>query len=331
MLKRVLPSLAVAFAVTACAARGDVITFSNLAGHQIETFDTSTGVITPLFDVPGQPAGLVYFGTNILVALQNTGQIVEWNGSTVSVIASGMQTPGDLALHGNTLYISDSGSPHGNKVYQLSGLDTVSPALSILDGNIDDPHALQYVNGHLFVADTTVLYEINPLTGAVEGQLLLGVNLGGMVYDPFTGKIFLADQTHGALIEFSFNNSPAPGACNATGAGACNIGTPAFVSPPISGPNPLIEGITSDGAGLIYLAVRVNNVAAAHVGAIWEYNIVTNNFSKVASKGPAGNVPGVEDLVDPPTPNPEPAAVMLMAAGLLVLAIRGQATKFRNF
>ncbi len=136
---------------------------------------------------------------------------------------------------------------------------------------------------------TSFVAQLDPTTGAILHQSANEVELDGLTYDPFSGKLFSGSLGGNGLYEFD----PATLAVTLLP----NTGGVAF------------DGITTDSAGSLYIAGS---------GFIWQYNLITNTLTRETA------VNGLDDLapatgLGAPNTAPAPPAAALLGMGVLSL------------
>ena len=152
----------------------------------------------------------------------------------------------------------------------------VPPCATTVLKDIARPEGLAYdAGGRLFVlaggfGGVAQLFQINPVTGATVNTSAAfdpTNTLDGLVFDPFSGRLFATSQGGNAVYSIDPNTLVAVKV-------ASSVGTPGF------GP----DGVITDTHGTLYIAVRDFHV--------WSLNVTTNALS-----GPlAPLVFGLDDL-----------------------------------
>jgi DNA-binding beta-propeller fold protein YncE len=287
-------------------AAGQLLYVTSLSGQQILTADTGTNVVTPVFNTVGQPDSLV-FDThgNIIYTNLGTGQVRSYNPTTHidSLLASGFSDPADLALtpDGGSVLVSDF---LGGKIYKVN-LSTNSKAQfgPNYGGNpqgtaFDGAGNLFAVLGSRTGGASSFVAQLDLTTGAILKSSVNEIDLDGLTYDPFSGKLYSGSLSGHGLYQFD------PATLSAT------------LLPNSTGPG--FDGDTTDAAGNLYIAGG---------GFIWQYNLVSSTLIQRTF------VSGLDDLapatgLGSPTSVPEPASVTLaaLAAGLIYARRRKRTT-----
>ncbi len=250
------------------------------------------------------PSGNIVFTGN--VSVPNMGTINVYNGSTTTVLATGLNSPQDIALipagfnadagkvlvadtnNGRIVTQSLTGGPY---TVFATGLTNSTTTLGVTGLTFDTAN-------HLFAVNGKTLLEFNG-AGTQIGSLTLPFGGDGITYDPVTGNLFVS--TTGGVMKVPTSLA---GETTFLMSGA-NVGD-------------RVDGVESDGMGNLFMA----DTATAQ---IVQFNIATSTFTLETS------VPTIDDLapvVGPGSPpntggggaTPEPATITLLgisAAGML--------------
>jgi hypothetical protein len=300
--------MAAAVLVTGNRAGAEVIYASTGTGNMIDTVNTATGTVTPLFTVTnGPPDDLITDGPGILLYLAQAnsvagaGQVRMYNLNTQAdtLVATGLNRPADLVLDpgGATALVSDSSTGQISRVNLSTGAITLLPTTYPIGTNGIGPNGLAYdASGRLFanIGDRnggptgSNVAQINPVTGAVISQTTGLNSVDGLTYDPFSGRLFAA-STLGSVL-YSIN--PA------------NLADVTSITLPSQA-----DGVISNGHGLLYIGGRGTNAP------IYQYNLVTSTLST-----PVPSVPGA-DTIDLAQAVPEPSSFVLLAISATSLAV----------
>jgi hypothetical protein len=284
------------------AAAGQVLYVTSLNGQQILTADTGTNVVTPVFNTVGTPDSLIFDSNqNIIYTNLGTGQVRQFNTNTHtdSLIASGFNDPADLVLEpgGQSILVSDF---LGGQIYRIN---LTTHAVSTLGNYGGNPQGTAYDNlGRLFAnlgtrsgGLTSFLAQLDPVTGAIIHTSASFLQLDGLTFDPFTGKLYDPSLAGAGIYQID------PTTLNAT------------LLPNTAGTG--FDGITTDGAGNLY---------AAGPGRIYEYNLITSTLT------PETLVNSLDDLAPvfgAGAPTPLPSSFV---GGLVLLGIFGLIWKTRG-
>jgi DNA-binding beta-propeller fold protein YncE len=279
------------------AAAASTVFATNAGAGQLQTIDTSTSVVTPIFNTPGTPEGLTFDGHNqILYTTSFTGQLAMFNTATHS--NSILSTLG-TNQEGAYVAMDPSGT---SALFGVTGVgierinltsDAVSPLV-----NFADPRGMAFDSaGHLFaILGPNQLSQINPTTGAIMNSIALpstgSAGANGLAFDPVSGNLFLTDDANNLAVR-----------------GLYRVGTNLSSATLLAGaPFLFANGLTADGHGNLYIA------EANHLD---EYNIA----SDVLTTGTIDS--GLFDVALQPsqmTGAPEPGSLVLLGTGLVGLA-----------
>lgn len=288
------------------SARAELIYATSINTDQVFTVDTTTHVLTPIFNA-GVPLDSLFFdpsGRLIYSELDN-GTVSALNVTTLShvTLATGLTAPIDMALEPSLTSFLVSDSTANLVRISLSGSGVINHLSLGLrpDGVIYDNTGRLFVNVSTgFTANNSQVWQINPTTGAViQSTGNLGVFLDGLTFDPSTGKLFASDYNNGRIFEFDPNNLSA---------------SPTIITPMISGNDALSQpdGIDADGNGNLFIASRNN-------GEVVEYSLGTTTTTDLAFISGLDDLAPVAGLGSLNTV-PEPASLPLLAAGLAAAA-----------
>jgi RHS repeat-associated protein len=276
---------------------GETLTFSVVSGPPGLTIDPASGLVrwtpsasplgaTTLYVTSGNPNGIqkVDLATNtvtnvlatspgvdslifdksgrLIYTLFGTAQVGIYDPQTGSntLISSGLFTSGirDIALNpdGNSALVID----YTNNA--IDRVDLTTDAVNTFASGISVPLGIAYdQKGNLFI-DSAGLDSLLQLdtTGAILQTIPLHSNgrPDGMTFDPYTGALWIADNSGGLIEVSNYLTSPQ---------------VREFVSPlPVTG---IFDGISSDGLGHLFFAEldsRVDN-----------YDIASNKFTALTS------------------------------------------------
>jgi PEP-CTERM motif len=264
-------------------------------GGALVSVNTTTNAITVVDAGASGPDSLIFSGSNILFTNVFAGDVSLFNGTTNTILQTGLSIPQDLTLDpgGATYLVSDTGNGRILRQSVTGG----SVATLATPGN---PTGLAYdPAGQLFVVNGSDLLQIDPTTGATINTFVLGSAGDGLAYDPFTGNLFVSFTSGIEEVPTSLSGSGTTFAYNGD----------------------RIDGLESDGLGNIYLA-------DTDAQRIVEFNIGGSSFT------PLSSVPTIDDLapvVGPGSaPVPEPATLTLTALGLAGIVTRRARRRSRS-
>jgi len=260
---------------------GVTIDATELTNNEIVSVTGST--VTNVTSANG-PDSLIFAAGGIAITNVFAGDVSFYNGSTTTVLATGLNIPQDIALipggfnaDAGKVLVSDTGN--GRIITQ-----SLSGGAFTIFATPGNPTGLAFDNAnHLFVNNGSTLLEYNG-AGTQIGSLSLPNAADGLTYDPFTGELFASYI--GGIMEVPTNLS----------------GETTFAYN-----TDRIDGLESDGNGSIYLA-------DTDAQDIVQYSISGNSFTAETA------VPTIDDLapiVGPGSPQvPEPASIALLSLGL---------------
>jgi streptogramin lyase len=283
-------------------ASAETLYGTSVEGQNIFSYDTVTNTVTTIVSLPGKSPDTMVFdsGGRIIYTSVYSGEVRRYDPASHAdvLIASGLSNPADLLLDpgGNSILVSEYG---GGRIDRINLTTFALSALCTTSCNYGpNPEGLAYDgSGRLFAnlgareggATAKFVAELDPLTGQILHQSAGLNSLDGLTFDTVTGKLFAASLYGNGIYEIDPNTLLAT--------------TRMFGSIP----NP--DGITSDGAGNLFLAARGNF-------NIYRYNIAGNTLTGLTS------VYGLDDLapaagLGAPIPEPETYAMLLAGLGLM--------------
>jgi DNA-binding beta-propeller fold protein YncE len=278
----------------------ETIYATSINTNTIYSVDTVTHAVTTVFTAPSALDSLIFDPTGrIIYSELNSGTVAAFNPNTHTNVnlATGLASPIDLALEPTltSVLVSDASSNQLSRVSLAGGLLTNLSLGGRPDGVIYDGTGRLFVNvSSGFQSNNSQVERLDPTTGAViQSSGNTGLFLDGLTYDSFTGMLFATDYNNGRIVSID------PNTLHFT------ILTPTGAGIPGNGP----DGITSDGAGNLFLASRNN-------GEVVEYNIASNLATNIAP------INGLDDLAPASglgSSVPEPGAFFMLSAGLLGL------------
>jgi uncharacterized membrane protein len=240
----------------------------------IQQVDTVTGAVTNVFTTPGAAAPTVIDSLifdksgDIIYTLPDAGEVGLYNPHTGSnsLIASGLNIPGDLALDpgGASVLVSQRGVNGNDSIARINL--TTDAVTSFSD--LSFPQGIAYDDaGNLFVNESgaNALVQLDPTTGATIQVIPLHSRAtpDGVTFDPVTGAFWVADSSGGLIEVSNYLTSPQ---------------VQEFPSP-ILLEGQIFDGIESDGMGDIYIA----EYNGTNTGRIDQYNIATNTYTALTS------------------------------------------------
>jgi DNA-binding beta-propeller fold protein YncE len=285
------------------SGRADVLAYVT-GGNTIYVWDTTTNRVTPV-------TNSVNGGSLDSLILDNNGNIF------YSIIGNSSQIGQyNLNTHSNTLLTSAAGpgvadmalEPGLTTFLVSNAFGTTISRVTISTGAVSNlseglrPDGLAYDNnGHLFaVLGLTEVAQLNPTTGAILKTISTPNQPDGLTFDPDTGKLYVSSDGGG------FYTLPT------------DLSGATFTSVPGS---PVFDGIASAG-NLLYFVVRGQGglVYNLNTGLITEVSPTIGGADDIAPVAGLGS--GVPPPTTPAAAVPEPSGLVLLGAGLAVLAMR---------
>jgi streptogramin lyase len=262
--------------------------------------DTVLMTSSLVLNTPSNPDSLIFDGVGRIIYDDiNTGEIRRYDPNLLSdtLLSSLGGTPVDLQLEpgGNSVLVSLF---TGGKIDRI---DLNTFAVSTLGTYGGNPEGLAYdPAGNLFAnlgtrdsGPNKFIARLDPVTGAILQQSAGISALDGLVYDAFTGQLFASLLNNAEVCAFN----PVTLLM-----GTCYAGIP---SP---------DGITSDGAGNIFVVSRGDS----HVYRV-DLTVSSGNVSQNVL------IAGLDDLAPASglgSNTPEPSAIFLAAGGFLAFGAR---------
>jgi DNA-binding beta-propeller fold protein YncE len=269
-------------------------TANNTNPGQILRIDTGTNSVTSVFTPVGQPDSLVFDSNgNFVYTNLTAGQVRSYNPTTHTdtLLASGISDPADLALTPDktSVLVSDF---TGGKIYKVNlsthALTQFGPTYG---GN---PQGLAFDNnGNLFAvlgtrnnSASSFIAQLDTTTGAIIHQSANLVQLDGLTFDPFSGKLYSGSLAGNGLYQFDPTTLSNTQLANTSGRG--------------------YDGLTTDSAGNLYLVDRSNEF-------VDQYNLTNNQLTQLTSVAGLDDLAPASGLGAPAVP--EPASVVLLLTG----------------
>lgn len=289
-------ALAVALLViTRVSAAAATVYAANISG-QLQSIDTTTGIVTNLYSNPGQPFGLVAGQNQILYTTISADRLDVFDTSTqINSTLVGVQA----GQQGRYVTMDPGGNSALFSVFGL-GIERYNFTTQALTQVSSDTGALGLAYdaaGHLFVVTApNQVAQMDPNTGAILNTVTLpatgGAGANGLAFDSLTGKLYATDDLN-----------------DVTARGVYAIPTNLSGATLLAGTlNVFANGLTSDGNGQLYIAAG---------NSLDEYFISTDTVQIV------GSDPGINDvalatMVQQTTP--EPSSLMMLGTGVVGLA-----------
>jgi DNA-binding beta-propeller fold protein YncE len=281
----------------AAQARAEVIVVTSSSTNSIYEISNLSGspLVTLIGSTFGKPDGIGVQSFNTLLYLSSTasgGFLESMNVLTgvSSTLASGFSSPRDFVIEpgGATALVADAGNSSIVRVDLTTGIKTILTSGWIPDG-------ITYNSGLLFaVKNGNQLVNLNPLTGAIlfsnQASALDGLSSGPNPGDP----IWATNPTDGGIFKI----------INVASSSATFTETSLGLSSP--------DGILVDPfSNRLYVAGNGNG----------QLNVVSS-FPTPTLLGQI-SVPGVDEVAvaaNLATPAPEPACIIPVGVGLLIIA-----------
>ncbi len=271
--------ISVAVSFSANAQEPAQIYISNEWAESLQLLNFSTGQLTTLYNIGGQPDDCT-LGPNgqIIYGVPNAGTISMFDPATGvnTLLASGIFGSRDLTLEpgGQTLLISKVAAPPS--IYRYSFLTNTATVLFPKTKGITSISGTAYdAYGNLYaIASGNSIIQLNPVTGAIISTLTLqphnGANGGdGLTYDSYTNSLW-ATTTGKSVNGWGLVQIPVQQ--------SGFVSTTDFSFYPLSLGAP--DGIKSDGNGNLY-------IGAIHTAMV--YNIPSGKLTEnVVTKGADG-------------------------------------------
>lgn len=264
-------------------AADTVVYATDYSDGRIYKVNVTTGVNTLITQIPGNPPGqpdsLIFDSTgNVLYTLLTLGQLGKFDGTTNTVLASGLGSyVADLTLEPaprNSVLISDALAPSGPRILRFDLGTNVVSVLSNLKSSHSSVDGLTYDSaGNLFaVVDRNSVIQIDPNTGTPLKTLGGLGSADGITFDSVTGDLWVSRYSASGIWRIPTNLSAPLG--------------------PFATQIPRPDGLESDGAGNILIAAQFTNV--------WVYNIATDTATEKNPLRGLDDLAPVSDLGAPP-------------------------------
>jgi hypothetical protein len=307
MLKSRNLHIAALAAITLMPAQAITVYVTSLENHEILTVDTVTHTAVVKFTSTTTYIDSLVFEPNgdLLYSTLTDGTVHQVNLSTQvdTVIATGFTDAADIMLDpsGTTFLLSDRSGDKVDRVTISNGnvATFLNPATSV--------QGLVYDGSRLFAVVGKKIEELNPSTGAVLHSSPTLNAPDGLTFDATTGFLYAADN-QSCVYRLNPNAlSTASTTCFAT-----------IPNPSTTGTN-ILDGITSDGAGDLFVVSRPSTIAYAtanHNAFVYEFNGTTGLSVTPVSN----NIYGLDDITYRPGSSvPEPGTFYLIGVGLLAI------------
>jgi sugar lactone lactonase YvrE len=269
---------------------------TEFGGKQIVRIDTVSNSVTTVATTPGNPDSLIFNGQNIIYTDEGPSHAlreIDLVTHTDTILSSQFAIPADLTLtpDGRSVLVSD----FAGAIIRYDLQSRTSTVFSSPGGN---PEGLVFDStGRLFAnlgnrsggPAGTFVAQLDPLTGAILRMSPGLDSLDGLTMDTTSGLLYGTSRQSGAVYSINPNNLSIVNTILPAG----TLTTP--------------DGITSDGAGNLFIAVQGNS-------RIYQYNIASRSLT------PETVVPGTLDDLAPASglgsPVPEPSSAVLLGIGV---------------
>jgi sugar lactone lactonase YvrE len=288
-------AVCVAASLSASAQELAQIYISNEWAESLQQLNFSTGELTTLYDIGGQPDDCT-LGPNgqIIYDVPNAGTVDMFDPSTGvnTVLTTGIFGSRDLTLEpgGQTLLISKVSGPA--EIYRYSFVTNTATVFFPKTKGITGFSGTAYdAYGNLYaIASFNTVIQINPATGAIINTLTLqphngGAGGDGLTYDSYSNSLWattVGSSVNGwGLVQIPVQQSGF-------------VSTTDFSFYPL-GKAGAVDGVKSDGNGNLY-------IGAIHTALV--YNIPSGIVTKnIVTKGADGValVPGTYPATKPST------------------------------